>query len=177
MDIFKTCKTCNQSKEITKNFQLYKKFNRTDLHCWACRYIKHKPYLQNYNLSHKKVKSNQARARHEKDPRVAMLANARWRANKFGFPFDITVDDIIIPTHCPILGIPLKLGTKYPTNFSPSLDKINPEKGYVKGNIAVLSFKANKLKSDLGIEAMERVLNYMKGRLDCPAAPIYPQTS
>lgn len=50
---------------------------------------------------------------------------------------------------CPALGIPLKFGTgNKPCRNSPSIDKIVPSKGYVKGNIQVLSYKANSMKSD-----------------------------
>lgn len=86
-------------------------------------------------------------------PEIIMLASAKARAKKFGVPFSITKEDIqsVIVDTCPILGIPLShnFGTSGSyTDNSPSLDRIIPELGYVVGNIAVISMKANKIKSN-----------------------------
>lgn len=45
---------------------------------------------------------------------------------------------------------------------SPSLDRIKPELGYVKGNIRVISFKANSIKNDASIEELRQILQYME---------------
>jgi hypothetical protein len=80
-----------------------------------------------------------------------MLKAAKERAGKAGVPFELTEDDILIPTFCPVFGIRLerKLGSKGPGNASPSLDRIIPERGYVPGNVVVISNRANRAKSDL----------------------------
>jgi predicted DNA-binding transcriptional regulator AlpA len=62
--------------------------------------------------------------------------------------FSISAQSIKIPRVCPALGIPIVLGEKRSDN-SPSLDRIVPEKGYVLGNVRVISDKANRLKADL----------------------------
>ena len=69
---------------------------------------------------------------------------------KEGLPFDIELDDIVIPEVCPVLGIPINvsLGRGRRKPDSPSLDKFIPEKGYTKGNIAVISWRANWLKNN-----------------------------
>lgn len=80
-----------------------------------------------------------------------MLANARSRAAKKGIPFSIGKDDLkpLMVSHCPALGIELVYhnagGNRYD---SASLDRIVPSLGYVPGNIAVISYKANRMKSD-----------------------------
>lgn len=79
---------------------------------------------------------------------VYMLTKARTRAKKLGVPFSLTLDDIIIPEVCPILGMPLVLSDRRATPCSPSLDKIKPELGYVPGNIQVISARANVMKND-----------------------------
>ena len=77
---------------------------------------------------------------------------AKGRAKKQKLPYDITEKDIekIWPkdNKCPILKIDFKEGASNRDNW-PSLDKIIPKKGYVKGNIAVISFRANQIKSDV----------------------------
>lgn len=78
-----------------------------------------------------------------------MWRAAKKRAIAQGLPFNIEVDDIKIPTHCPVLGIELKVsdsGRQGPS--SPSLDRIKPHWGYVKGNIIVVSFRVNQIKRD-----------------------------
>jgi len=75
---------------------------------------------------------------------------AKSRAKKKNLEFDITKEDVIVPTHCPILGIELTMnqgsgaGGKY---NSFSLDRIDSSKGYVKGNVQVISHLANNMKS------------------------------
>jgi hypothetical protein len=91
-------------------------------------------------------------ARH---PNRAMLIRVKSRAKKEGTPFNLELSDIVIPTHCPILGTPLSLpqaddnraSGRGPNWNSASLDKINPSLGYVKGNVQVISNLANTMKS------------------------------
>lgn len=78
-----------------------------------------------------------------------MLSRARTRAKSKGLPFDIDSSDIFIPEKCPILGIPLvsHKGKSGAFSNSPSLDRIVPELGYTKGNVQVISQKANQMKT------------------------------
>ena len=91
-----------------------------------------------------------------------MLQNARARARATGVPFILIVEDIRIPSHCPILGLPLaqKLGKKGGGPCSPSLDKVIPEIGYVPGNIIVISNRANRIKSDATIEELRDIASF-----------------
>ena len=88
----------------------------------------------------------------------------KHRAKKKGIPFDMTPEDIEVVDYCPVLGIELiknHNGPGYKPN-SLSLDRIYPEKGYVKGNIRVISARANLLKNDASIEELELVLKDLK---------------
>lgn len=76
-----------------------------------------------------------------------------------GIPFDLTEEDIIIPDICPVLGIPLDGKTR---DRGWSVDRIVPEKGYVKSNIRIISMRANRLKSDASLLDVENILKYMK---------------
>lgn len=92
-----------------------------------------------------------------------MWYGAKKRAEKLGLPFNLELEDVVIPEFCPLLGI--RLNTDYSDKSgetSPSLDKIYPEKGYVKGNVAIISKKANRIKSDLTPDMLEKLLNYFK---------------
>lgn len=52
------------------------------------------------------------------------------------------------------------MGTRINGPNSPSLDKIVPELGYVKGNIVVVSLRANQIKSDATIEELQAVAKF-----------------
>ena len=102
-----------------------------------------------------------------------MLKRAQKRAEEKNIIFNLSVDDIHIPEFCPILGIKLIVGkTQGPDDFSPSLDRIIPEKGYTKTNIKIISMRANRMKSNATIQEVESLLNYLKINNDK-----YPQLS
>lgn len=90
-----------------------------------------------------------------------MLRNAKSRSKKIGICFNISIDDIDIPTFCPVLGIQLKIGSGKMSENSPTLDRIIPSLGYVKGNISVISWRANKIKSDANIEELHKIINWL----------------
>ena len=91
---------------------------------------------------------------------------AKGRAKKQNLPFNITEQDIIEvwpkDNKCPILGTEFKSG-KNNKDYLPTLDKIIPKKGYVKGNIAVISFRANQIKSDVtDIKVFKKMYDFYK---------------
>lgn len=91
-----------------------------------------------------------------------LLRMAARRAKKEEVPFELKVEDIIIPNFCPVLGTPIVIGgtTKH-HNDSPSLDRLIPKLGYIKSNTRVISFRANMLKNNATIKELQLVLNYM----------------
>jgi len=86
--------------------------------------------------------------------RLKMLNSAKKRAKDKGLEFDLELEDIVVPQRCPLLDIPLKFGNKTCHANSPTLDRINPTMGYVKGNIQVISHKANTIKSNATISEL-----------------------
>jgi hypothetical protein len=91
-----------------------------------------------------------------------MLARARHRAKKNNLPFNIELSDIVIPKTCPLLDIELKSNTDKTSPNNPSLDKIIPELGYVKGNIWVVSLRANKLKNDASLQELQTLVENLQ---------------
>lgn len=87
--------------------------------------------------------------------------SCRGSAKKRGLDFLITEEDIIIPSHCPYLGIELTniLG-KGQVETNASVDRIDSSKGYTKDNIQVISLKANVLKGNSSLEPL--LLNRIK---------------
>jgi hypothetical protein len=90
------------------------------------------------------------------------LSYAKHRATRAGVPFTITEADVVVPTHCPALGIPLAPNAGIAGPNSPSLDRINPRKGYVPGNVVVISMKANRIKSDASADEILAVGRWLQ---------------
>jgi len=84
-----------------------------------------------------------------------MFFKARERAEQDGIEFSIEIEDIVIPTHCPYLEIELthSLG-KGQLETNSSLDRIDSTKGYIKGNVQVISRLANTMKNNASAEQL-----------------------
>lgn len=96
-----------------------------------------------------------------------MLKAAKERAKKAGVPFELTESDILIPSYCPVFGVKLEraLGSKGAGPNSPSLDRIIPSRGYVPGNIVVISFRANAAKGDLAADELVALAEFFKNNI------------
>ena len=95
------------------------------------------------------------------NPEYFLWKAAKKRAKDKDFDFNIEVTDIIIPQFCPLLNIPIihKTGTGERRAESPSLDRLDNSLGYVKGNILVVSWRANRLKADAEFQELQRLVN------------------
>lgn len=110
------------------------------------------------------------------NPEARLLSAARQRAKTQGLPFDLRKEDILIPLLCPALGIPLRRehgGMR--TDDSPSLDRLVPAAGYVRGNVRVISWRANRLKNDATLEEMWRLYAYTSDALAEPPIRLLPR--
>lgn len=95
-----------------------------------------------------------------KTPEYCMFYDARKRAQLLGLPFSIEPEQIVIPSYCPVLGIALQ--SRGPRDNRPSLGRIIPDRGYVPTNIRVISFRANRIKSDASATELRAVLEYVE---------------
>jgi hypothetical protein len=170
----KKCTKCGIEKDLT----CYgKNGNRLRSDCKDCfAIIRSKWYYENggkeksavskkkyyYEKGGKEKNSKRHRESRLNNPNAELFRHARDRAKRKNIPFDITAEDVIIPETCPVLGIQLQIGEKIACNNSPSLDRIKPELGYVKGNIQVMSYRANMLKNNATIEELQKVLEHLK---------------
>lgn len=116
-------------------------------------------------------KANPDRARD-----IVRKAGAKYRANNVAkqllkgarsrgkYEVAITEDDIVIPEFCPVLGIRLEraVGSRTAGPASPSLDRIDNTKGYVKGNVVVVSYRVNHLKNSATVEEMEKIVDFYR---------------
>lgn len=105
-----------------------------------------------------------AKSKYYKDLARSMYQNAKGRAKRNGIPFEIVLEDVVVPTHCPVLGLELvwRKGDGRMNDSSPSLDRMVPDRGYVPGNVSVISWKANRLKSNATTAELQAVCDYMR---------------
>src|ERR1700677_2238105 len=96
-----------------------------------------------------------------KYPRRHLLYRAKQHARKFNREFNITLDDIPeIPEYCPVfpwikISVHVGRGRGLRNLSSPSIDRIDCSKGYVKGNIRIISWRANCLRSNGTLKEFE----------------------
>lgn len=104
----------------------------------------------------------QRRARRS-EPSRALVDRAQQRSRRNNVPYDLRRQDVVIPTRCPVLGISLIIGGPR-SDASPSLDRVDPRKGYVNGNVRVISDRANRLKGNRSLPEVRALA------LTCPQA-------
>lgn len=97
-----------------------------------------------------------------------MIYAARTRAKVKGLEFNISEEDIVVPEFCPYLGFKLERSPKVKSPNSPSLDRIDNSKGYVKGNVQVISNKANVMKQDVSVETLVKFAKAVLEMYDLP---------
>jgi hypothetical protein len=102
------------------------------------------------------------RAWKDKNREKNLFQLAHHRAKTKGIEFNIEISDIVIPDVCPILGIPIKKIIDGNRDASPSLDRIDNNKGYIKDNIQVISFKANAMKLTANKDELINFANWVR---------------
>lgn len=95
----------------------------------------------------------------ETDPIRYLLAYAKLRAKQKNLPFNLTKEDIVIPDVCPIMGTKFDRADR---KTAPSIDRIVPDLGYIKGNVQVISTLANQMKWN---STREELIQFCKGVL------------
>lgn len=135
---------------------LFEKYNKGhNTYCKPCKRLYQKEWYWKSRSSEKQRLSTK---------RCTILASAKKRARKYKVPFDLQLSDVVIPDNCPVLGAVMPIDNKKPSPNSPTLDRIIPELGYVKGNVAVISMKANLIKSNATHEEIQMVADWVKSK-------------
>ena len=150
----KNCNRCN----LIKHYSLFRKKN--NLSGW-------KDIKGGIRYSYcKSCEANSMKERYKKSPIPQMLSNSRIRARIKGIPHNINSNDIkkIWPkdNKCPVLRINFQMGykNKKTKSYAPSLDRIEPKKGYINGNISIVCDIVNRLKSDASIVDLKKISNF-----------------
>ena len=98
-----------------------------------------------------------------------MLRNANYRAIRNHLPFDLTIEymETIALDHCPVTGELLDWNLQFSVEgksnpMAPSLDKIVPSLGYIKGNVAIICNRMNTLKRDMTLKELNELIEYVR---------------
>lgn len=101
------------------------------------------------------------------NPERYILMAIKSRSVMEGIEFNLTESDLKIPELCPVFGTELLSG-RAPgkrTDATPTVDRIEPSRGYTKGNVRVISWRANRLKNNATLEEIEAIAAYMRREL------------
>ena len=141
----RTCKVCLEEKELSEFPKLPKGYRRRK--CNSCNSKYHMNYLKEYPLKKR-------------------LTKARDRAKKQSLPCDIKIKHLeeIWTGYCPVFGTKLDRFAKRFEKGGYQLDRIRPELGYVIGNIAWLSDRANRLKDNMTVDEAEMIFKFLKSQ-------------
>ncbi len=164
------CVTCKKCKSIDEFWKDKKHRTGRQSECKTCM----RQRSSRYHVTHreKRISANLATVRRRRDanPAAALLKGVKDRARRDGIEFSLVMEDIIpLPTTCPVLGIELvprggsinqETGKRGAWGRSPSIDRIDPSKGYTKDNIIVISWRANRIKCDATPEELRAVARF-----------------
>ena len=143
----KQCTSCGETKPLSEFHK--SKSNKDGLVYW-CKHCVKTYGSRNYEerRAFKKTRSKELEDAREERREYSVWQGIKGRAKKKGLGFDLKVADIDPPEFCPVFGFRLKRGKGSPQKNSPSVDRIDPSKGYTKDNIQVISNLANVMKQD-----------------------------
>lgn len=115
-------------------------------------YLVNKDRIARYNLNDRQI-----------NPKKYLLKKTARNAIRTGRQCDLTTEDFEIPSHCPVLGVPLIPGNKNKGwDNSPSIDRFDSSKNYTKDNIRVISWRANKIKNNGTLEEHKKLVKWME---------------
>lgn len=155
-------KKCYHCQEFKSFDSFHKSRIRPDGYHTECKLCKQTidRASRNRHLAKRKARKKQYKI---ENPKMIILGHARARAKRCGFEYNLDHDSFEVPLTCPILGIPIKLDNNNKEyDSSPSLDRIDNSKGYINGNVQVISMRANRLKADATPEELEKIVAWLR---------------
>ena len=163
---FKICSCCGKVRPFEEFI-----FSNTEKRCKSkCKKCRHDIYIANkekalknateYYRNNKEYVLKRMHDNRKLDIAKAILKSAKKRAKKKGLEFNIDESDFIVPERCPILDIPLIQADGVVQRNSYSIDRIDSNKGYIKGNVIIISYLANTIKTNATVEEIRKVAEF-----------------
>ena len=150
--------TCSKCKN-EKNFEEFGIFKSNDTGWFDIEGYRRKWHCRDCDNKYNKTL-------HKNSPEKRLYNLAKRRAKDKNLEFNLTKEYIksIFPkdNKCPVTGKEFQYGLKN-RDYAPSIDKINPKKGYIIGNVVIISHKMNAFKSDIeDIELIKKLYDFYK---------------
>lgn len=92
---------------------------------------------------------------------ASFFTRKKQNQKKRGWEWNITPTDLEWPTHCPVFGIELNWFALRLSEDSPTIDRIDNTKGYIPGNVMIISWRANRIKNDGTLEEHQMICEYL----------------
>ena len=146
----KKCRICNQIKPLEDYHKNKGNKDGLESRCKSCRKIEaNKEYRENFFKFSIRLKKS-------------------W-CKKRGVAFDLDSDYLekIWTGFCPIFNVKLEIGSRnIDHTLNANLDRIDPKKGYVKGNVMYISGRANRIKYDASVEELRCIADWLENQLE-----------
>ena len=101
----------------------------------------------------------------DKNPILRSYQRIRSRAREKNLEFNLTLHELtkLFPNDmiCPVMGIKMEFGDITGRNTSPSIDRVDPSKGYISGNLQVMCKLANSMKQNATNEELIKFANWI----------------
>lgn len=161
------CITCKMDKPEEAFFRQKNKRSGRFAECKECQRSRNQSWIDANRDRFRHLNRAATNSMRRRDPVRQMLSLARARCRKSGVEFTIGENDIHIPEFCPVLGIKLTFGLGKGEGQSveardsrASLDRIDNSKGYTPDNIVIVSYRANRLKSDAALDELLKIARF-----------------
>ena len=151
----KVCTKCKKNKLIT---EYYKR-----------RRVRSDDTIGTYHNSKCKTCEKEREQEYKKEkPFSRRCVDVKRQATKKKVPFNLTAEylESIWTKKCPVLGLELDINSGKTQDNSAQIDRLVPAKGYVKGNVSWLSFRANRLKSNATAKEHMQIAQWVLGQLN-----------
>lgn len=158
----RVCRECSKSKAI-KQFQIDNR--RKDGHTRLCKLCASN-YANSWHKANRERHNKKMKEWRDKDkvknPHTYLWRIAKRRAKENGRPFSIKPSHLKVPKRCPALEKVMKFIPGKYSPYCPSTDCIIPSKGYVPGNVAVISHRANTIKQNATVKELRQIADWLE---------------
>ena len=174
----KHCSKCKKLKDID---QFNKEKRAKDGHRYSCRECdkermgKYLKKIGSYGRNKRKIKARYRRQQNpevdklyskkyrEKNPETLLIYNARRRAKEKNLPFNLDsyrkeIAKRLKTGKCEMTGVEFSFNGIRKYN-SPSVDRVDPEKGYVYGNIRIICWGMNCALGPWGENILKKMVS------------------
>ena len=158
------CPHCKRKKRPARFHKSASAWDGVSSYCKACT----KERTQSYRKKHPIRVARSERAWRQKHPINMMLIQARKSARSRKLKFNLTLAHLktLVVDKCPILGVLLMYGTcvGHASSNAASVDRLDSSKGYVIGNVSIISYRANLIKNDGTAKEHRLIAEFMESR-------------